>query len=273
MNTHRNVVFNAQAYRDWSSLDAGRRGARSRAPVPHHRPDRAPGRGHVGPDASRPRLPLRSAVDARSHRAAPSDVHDRIDHGVHRADELPVSAWSRSLFADQGAERRRSDRAGDPRGMRDGVRLVHPQRLRPDGDDIPVAHGPHGQKGARRLRSRALSVGVPIPTRPCESSTTTDASSRRGGRGDRDQRPQVVPGTGRSRKRRRRAFRDGALLTGDMGFMDAEGGSTSSIGRRIRSTRPATRSGRARSRTSSTSIRRYGRPLSSAFRIAIAARP
>ena len=41
MNTHRNVVFTAQAYRDWIELSAINVGAGRCAPVPHHGPDRA----------------------------------------------------------------------------------------------------------------------------------------------------------------------------------------------------------------------------------------
>jgi long-chain acyl-CoA synthetase len=37
MNTHRNVVFTAQVYRDWAALPGGRLGLRRRAAVPHHR--------------------------------------------------------------------------------------------------------------------------------------------------------------------------------------------------------------------------------------------
>ena len=72
MNTHRNVVFNAQVVPRLGGPHAGRRRARSRALVPHHGPDRAPGRGLVGADASRARLPLRprSTLDlAERHRA------------------------------------------------------------------------------------------------------------------------------------------------------------------------------------------------------------
>ena len=51
MNTHRNVVFTAQVYRDWVRAGPGRRDLRHRPAVPHHRADRA----HRGRACSRRR--------------------------------------------------------------------------------------------------------------------------------------------------------------------------------------------------------------------------
>ena len=67
MTTHRNVVFNAQTYRDWIGIGPRRRRPRRRAAVPHHRPHRArrlvaAHRGAAGPD-----------VPARSRRRARDD--------------------------------------------------------------------------------------------------------------------------------------------------------------------------------------------------------
>ena len=70
MNTHRNVVFTAQVYRDWVRFAPGRLGLRHRAAVPHHRAHRTH-RGELPvAAAARAGLPLRAAGRARRVRSS-----------------------------------------------------------------------------------------------------------------------------------------------------------------------------------------------------------
>ncbi len=77
MNTHGNVVFNAQAYRDWIELDPRRRRARRGAPVPHHRARRPHRHLAAAPGAAGAGLPVRPWRRARRDPGAPADVHRR----------------------------------------------------------------------------------------------------------------------------------------------------------------------------------------------------
>ena len=76
MNTHGNVVFNCQAYRQWCGLGAGRRRARRRTAVPHHRPDRPRHALAAARRAAGAVLPLR-ARRWRSRRSARSARRSR----------------------------------------------------------------------------------------------------------------------------------------------------------------------------------------------------
>ena len=95
MNTHRNVVFNARTYRDWIQLGP-EDSVLGVAPLFHitgrHR---APRDRPARPDPARARLPLRAPGGARRDPGAPADLLDRLDHGVHRADERPGRAARR----------------------------------------------------------------------------------------------------------------------------------------------------------------------------------
>ena len=87
MNTHGNVVFNSQAYREWCGLSVERRDPRGGAAVPHHGADRAHHHGALPRRAAGAVPPVRAVAGHRRHQGAPADVHGRLDHGVHRADE------------------------------------------------------------------------------------------------------------------------------------------------------------------------------------------
>ena len=87
MNTHGNVVFNSQAYREWMRAGRRRRDPRGGAALPHHGADRAHHHGALPRRAAGAVPPVRAVAGHRRHQGAPADVHGRLDHGVHRADE------------------------------------------------------------------------------------------------------------------------------------------------------------------------------------------
>ena len=87
MNTHGNVVFNSQAYRQWCGLgpDDVVLGV---APLFHITGLIA--RRHLVAAARRPAragLPVRAVGDDGDHPRRAADLHRRVDHRVHRADE------------------------------------------------------------------------------------------------------------------------------------------------------------------------------------------
>ena len=85
MNTHANVAFNAHTYRDWLGLTRDDV-VLAIAPLFH-----ITGLiGHLAVGMLMPallvaRLPLRRRRDSAAGRAPRRDVHDRGDHGLHRA--------------------------------------------------------------------------------------------------------------------------------------------------------------------------------------------
>ena len=157
MNSHGNVVFNSQAYRQWSARP-GRRGPRRRAAVPHHRADRA---CHPVAAARRPAragLSVRTVGDDGDHSRRAAHLHHRVDHRVHRADERAERRPGRAGLADQDLVRRRAHPPQFGQGLPSPVRAVHPQRLRPDRDDLALT--PRSlQRGCARRRHLWRPVG------------------------------------------------------------------------------------------------------------------
>ena len=83
---------------------------------------------------------------------------------------------------------------------------------------------PMGRRAPVDAASRALSVGVPIPSTAVRVVDDAGSELPTGEVGEiAISGPQVVAGYWQKPEETARAFRDGALLTGDMGFMDADG--------------------------------------------------
>ena len=123
--------------------------------------------------------------------------------------------------------------------------------------------------------SGALSVGVPGVQhgRAHRRRGRRGAAARRGRRVRHERPAGRARLLGEARGDRARAARRRAADRRRRLHGRPTAGSTSSTARRTRSTPRATRSGRARSRTSSTGTRRCARPRSSACRTSTAARP
>ena len=92
MNTHGNVVFNSQAYRDWMRARRATTSCSGRgAAVPHHRAHRAhrAGAAHAAAAGARRTGSIRRRrLDLVQRWKATFTVG--VDHGVHRADERPL---------------------------------------------------------------------------------------------------------------------------------------------------------------------------------------
>ncbi len=151
MTTHRNVVFNAQTYRDWVGL-SGDDVVLGVAPLFHIT-------GLIGHIAiallvGAPLVlmyRLDPAVTIETIRDEQADVHRRVDHGVHRADELTERGQQDALASLRKILLGwRADPAVHGEGVRRDLRALHPQRLRPDRDHLAVARNPDGHRGAGR---------------------------------------------------------------------------------------------------------------------------
>ena len=276
MNTHRNVVFNAQSYRDWAGLTPADV-VLGVAPLFHIT-------GLIAHLAVATSVPMPLVLGYRFDPRSTLDLAER-----HRA-TFTIGSITAFIALMSCPSARGRDLSSLTKVLSGGAPIA-PATLKAweavFGSYIHNVYGltettspshmvPMGRRASVDAASRALSVGVPIPSTAVR--VVDDAGSElprpaRSGR-SRSAARRSSPGTGKSPKKPRCAFRERRSPHGRHGVHGRRtDGSTSSIGRKIRSTRPATRSGRARSRTSSTSTPRYGRPRSSAFRIVIGARP
>ena len=189
---------------------------------PHRRRAARPARRSCSPTASTP------ARGARARSSATGvDLHGRRDHGLHRADGRTRGARARHLArcARSTAAARRS-RPATVEALRGALRRLHPQHLRADRDDLALALRAAGRARPGRSRPRARCRSA------CRSSTRSCAIVGRGrpgaagrrGRRDRHLRARrSCRATGTSPRRREHAIPGGALHTGDVGFMDADG--------------------------------------------------
>ena len=224
MNTHGNVVFNAEAYRTWMSLtpDDVVLGV---APLFHIT-------GLIAHVAVALLVPMPLVL---GYRFDPDATLDLIEE--HRptftVGAITVfialmndASWPgrRPVVADQGVQRRRADRAVDRRALRGAGRRLHPQHLRADRDHLAVARRADGCASAGRSNVRS-----PVGRR-------ADLQHHGAGRRRRRQRgrpgeigeivttgPQVVAGYWNKPEETAHALPGGALHTGDVGFMDADG--------------------------------------------------
>ena len=154
MNSHGNVVFNSQTYRDWIGL-TGDDVVFGTAPFFHIT-------GLIGhlTVAMLVGMPL-----VMGYRFDPDVALELIErHGATFTVgaitafiamlNAPSAGRARPVEADEDRERRRPDRAGDGAGVGAEVRRLHPQHLRAHRDDLAVALRPVRQAGARRPRLR-----------------------------------------------------------------------------------------------------------------------
>ena len=160
MNTHANVAFNAQTYRDWIGLTSDDV-VLAIAPLFHIT-------GLVGHWRSGMLTPMPLVLAYRFDAAETLRLAERHGATFTIAAITAFIALLRhdgaaSCRADEGVLRRRADRARGRRGVRAPLRRLHPQHLRADGDDVAVARGAVRRGGRRSTRrSGALSVGVPV---------------------------------------------------------------------------------------------------------------
>ena len=274
----RNVVFNAQTYRDWCGLGADDV-VLGVAPLFHIT-------GLIAHVTRRAAAPARRwccstgssrawRIDTiREHR--PTFTVGSITVFIALMNAPNADRDALAVAAGRSAPAARRSRRPRSEAFQDDVRAVHPQHLRPDRD----RRRPRTACRSARARpvdeaSGALSVG-----RAGLQHGRADRRRRRRGaaarRGRRDRHQRAAGGArlleqargDRARAARRRAAHRRRRLHGR-----ATAGSTSSTARRTRSTPAATRSGRARSRTSSTSTRPCARPRWSACPTSTAARP
>ena len=234
MNTHGNVVFNACTFRDWMSLTP-RDVVLGGAPLFHIT-------GLIAHIAVGMLVPMPIVLGYRfepghdhpAGRTAPLHVHRDGHHRVHGAGQRSRGGRRRPVVADQGVQRRRTDRAEHRRAVRARGRPLHPQRLRAHRDHLAVARGAirppcPGGSGKRRVvrRGARLQHGRPYPWRG------RAGAAARWDRRDRHQGPdggaRLLEPAGRHRAdatRRRTAHRRRRL------HGRATAGSTWSTGRR-----------------------------------------
>ena len=234
MNTHGNVVFNAESYRTWMSLtpDDVVLGV---APLFHIT-------GLIAHLAVALLVPMPIVLGFRFDPSTtldlietpPADVHRRCDHGVHRLDERRVVARTRPVVVDQGVQRRRAHRSVGGRALRTRGRRIHPQHLRADRDHVAVARRPDGcPRSGRSGFGRAVGRGAHL-----QHGGRRDRRRRQRGRAgtDRRVRHQRAAGggraTGTSPTRRRTRCPAAACTPATSGSWTTTAGSTWSTARR-----------------------------------------
>ena len=224
MNTHGNVAFNAQAFRDWMRLTpddvvlgvaplfhitglVAHIAVALLVPMPlvlgfrfDAADDARPGRAHGGR-----RSP--SARSRRSSRCCATRARPTADLSSLRAaysGGAPVAAAVVEAFEQHFGR-------------------LHPQRLRADRDDLALP-----PRAVLRARPGRPGVGRPLG-RQCRSSTPFPDRRRRraGAAGRRGRRDRGLWAAGRAgllepARGDAHALPDGELHTGDVGFMDAE---------------------------------------------------
>ena len=225
MNTHGNVVFSSQTYRDWVGV-GGDDVILGVAPLFHITGLIA----HIGL-ALLTGAPL--VLDYRFDAAGALELIER-----HRVTfttgaitvfialmDAPEARRARHLVAAHDRQRRGADRARDRRGLRGALRHLHPQHLRADGDDLAVALRADGDARARSTPPRARCRSACRSTaRSCAWSARTAASCRRARSARSSPRARrSCPGYWGRPEESERAIPGGALHTGDVGFMDADG--------------------------------------------------
>ena len=251
MNTHGNVWFNARTYRDWIGLTRDDV-VLAIAPLFHIT-------GLVGHLAVAMLTPMPLVLAYRFDAAETLRLAER--HGatftiaaITAFIALLRDRRRRPAGAARGLQRRRADRARGRRGLRAALRRLHPQHLRAHRDDLAVARRAVRRARARSTRRRARCRSASRCSRRTRgSSTRTGEEVPVGELGEiATAGPQVVPGYWNGVEarrdavshRRRRVRRRRRLV---LRRRPQEGPDQR---------RPATRSGRARSRTSCTSTRR-----------------
>ena len=221
MNTHGNVVFNCQAYREWVPLGAATWCSAS------HPFSTSPGLSRASP--------RRCCSAPRSCSSTGSSLGRA---GGHPRRAATFTVGSITVFIalmnapDAGRDALSSLTKVWSGGAPSPPRSVEAFRRNTGGVHIHNVYGltettspshmvPCGARAPVDEQSGALSVGVPVFTRGSASWTTTTRSwPWRGGR-DRHQGPQVVAGYWNKPRRPTGSLPGGWLHTGDIGVMDA----------------------------------------------------
>jgi long-chain acyl-CoA synthetase len=224
MNTHRNVVFTAQVYRDWVRTGQGRRHLRHRPAVPHHRAHRAHRGQHAGPRAAGAGLPVRAAGRPGRLPRAPADVTigaitaftALLNAPGMTADHFAsfTSIYSGGAAISPTAERRFLEATGKQVHNAYGLtETTSPMTVTPFGSPSPVDPD-----------SGALSVGVPAPNTIVRIQDDDGEDLPLGEVGEIvADGPQVVAGYWGKPEETAANLPGGALRSGDVGFMDPEG--------------------------------------------------
>ena len=224
MNTHGNVTFIAQAYRDWIGLRDG-------APIHGVAP-----LFHI--------TGLEGHIALAILAASPLILHYRFDTGValeaireHRA-EFTIGSITVFIALMNALEAQRDDLATLTKIYSGGAPIppsVVEQFAAKFGHTIHNAYGltettspatlqPLGAKAPVDKASGSLSIGVPIYDTSIYIMSDDGKPAAAGDVGEIAIRgPQVVAGYWRKPEETARNFPDRRLLTGDVGFMDADG--------------------------------------------------
>ena len=224
MNTHRNIATGAHAYRDWFDLGPRRCRARGRTVVSRHGIDR-PHRmcARIG-GAARAVIPLQHRCGSRHDPQVQADLHCRCHHGFHRVGQLVGGHAIRLRHPGEDRLGRGTGGCRDDGAFerRFGIYIHNVYGMTET--TSPVLAVPMGTPAPVGAETGALSVGIPMGS--AQVAVVDDAGARLGP-GEIGELavagPQIVPGYWCNDDETSAAFRDGWLLTGDVGYVD-EGG-------------------------------------------------
>ena len=224
MNTHRNVVFNAQAYRDWAGLTPADV-VLGVAPLFHIT-------GLIAHLAVSMLVPMPLVLGYRFDAETTLDLAER-----HRA-TFTIGSITAFIALMSCPSARGRDLSSLTKVLSGGAPIA-PATLEAwetaFGSYIHNVYGltettspshmvPMGRRAPVDVASRALSVGVPIPSTAVRVVDDEGSELPAGEVGEiAISGPQVVAGYWQKPEESAAAFRDGALLTGDAGFMDDDG--------------------------------------------------
>ena len=223
MTTHRNVVFNAQTYRDWIGIGPADV-ILGVAPLFHI----TGSIGHVAlslltgaPVVLTYRFDPAVAIETIPGR--PGDVHRRLDHRLHRPDERAQRGPGRARHADEDLLRRGTDPAQHDQRVPEHVgQYIH--NIYGLTETTSPSHAVPLGGTAGRSASGALSVGVPVYNTVVRIVDEETLDLPPGEIGELvTEGPQVVDGYWNKPEETARALPGGALRTGDVGYMDDDG--------------------------------------------------
>jgi long-chain acyl-CoA synthetase len=224
MNTHRNVVFNSQAYRDWIGLDDSDV-ALGVAPLFH-----ITGLiGHIGVALLTP-MPL-----LLGYRFDPAATLDQIERHAATFVVGAITVFTALMNEPSAGDRDLSSldkvySGGAPIAPAIVERFeqltgAYIHNIYGLTETTSPSHGvPFGRRAPVDENSGALSVGVPIFDTDVRIVDEEDKELAAGEIGEIVTRgPQVVPGYWEKPEETENAIPGGALHTGDVGFMDEQG--------------------------------------------------
>jgi long-chain acyl-CoA synthetase len=224
MNTHRNVVFNSQTYRDWIELDRDDV-ILGMAPLFH-----VTGLiGHIGVSLL---LPTELVLGYRFEAGTIADLIER--HGVTFAIG-PITAFIALMNEPTATPERLATMTKVYSGGAPIAPAVADEYEEHFGASIHAAYGltettspshftPHRRRSPVDPKSGAFSVGVPVFNFDVRVADEEGVDVPVGEVGELLMRgPAVVPGYWQQPEETAHAFPNGELRTGDVGFMDDDG--------------------------------------------------